>query len=164
MSGENDGKVEGKQPGESHKERVDRELIELLNELRVALPGIQVLFAFLLTVPFSQRFGQVTATQRTTFFFAFSMTAISSILLIAPTVIHRLEFRAGDKEQILQVSNRLTIAGTLFLAAAITSVVFLISDVLYNGALPVVATVVIGGLIVAVWYALPLRRTASGSD
>jgi predicted neutral ceramidase superfamily lipid hydrolase len=157
-------KLEGNQPGESDKERVDRELIELLNELRVALPGIQVLFAFLLTVPFSQRFGQVTPTQRTTFFFAFSMTAISSILLIAPTLIHRLEFRAGDKEQILQVSNRLTIVGTLFLAAAITSVVFLISDVLYNGALPVIATVVIGALIAAVWYALPLLRQASGAD
>ena len=171
MSGENDGengekngKVEGQQPGESQKERVDRELIELLNELRVALPGIQVLFAFLLTVPFSQRFAQVTALQRTTFFFAFCMTAISSVLLIAPTIIHRLEFRTGDKEEILQVSNRLAIVGTLFLAAAITAVIFLLSDILYNGALPIVTTVVIGGLLVAVWYALPLRRKASGTD
>jgi uncharacterized protein DUF6328 len=151
-------------PRESHKERVDRELIELLNELRVALPGIQVLFAFLLTVPFTQRFPQVTTTQRTTFYFSFCTTAISSILLIAPTVIHRLEFRAGDKEQILKVSNRLTIAGTLFLAAAITSVVYLISDVLYDGALPLIATIVIAGLVLAIWYALPLMRQASGAD
>jgi amino acid transporter len=151
------------QPGESDKERIDRELIELLNELRVALPGIQVLFAFLLTVPFSQRFAQVTTTQRTTFFFAFCMTAISSILLIAPTVIHRLEFRTGDKEQILMVSNRLAIAGTIFLAAAVTAVVYLISDVLYDGALPLIVPIVVGVLILGVWYALPLRRQSSNS-
>jgi hypothetical protein len=157
-------RTEGRQPGESAKERVDRELIELLNELRVALPGIQVLFAFLLTVPFTQRFPQVTTTQRTTFFFAFINTAISSILLIAPTVIHRLEFRAGDKEQVLKISNVLTIAGTFFLAAAIISVVFLISDVLYNGWLPLVTTIVIGLLVLGVWYALPLQRRVSGAD
>jgi hypothetical protein len=157
-------RTEGRQPGESAKERVDRELIELLNELRVALPGIQVLFAFLLTVPFTQRFPQVTTTQRTTFFFAFINTAISSILLIAPTVIHRLEFRAGDKEQVLKISNVLTIAGTFFLAAAIISVVFLISDVLYDGWLPLVTTIVIGLLVLGVWYALPLQRRVSGAD
>jgi Family of unknown function (DUF6328) len=153
-----------KRTGESAKERVDRELIELLNELRVALPGIQVLFAFLLTVPFTQRFPQVTTTQRTTFFFAFINTAISSILLIAPTVIHRLEFRAGDKEQVLKISNQLTIAGTFFLAAAIISVVFLISDVLYDGALPVITTIVIGLLVLGVWYAVPLQRRLSGAE
>jgi hypothetical protein len=157
-------RTEGRQPGESAKERVDRELIELLNELRVALPGIQVLFAFLLTVPFTQRFPQVTTTQRTTFFFAFINTAISSILLIAPTVIHRLEFRVGDKEQVLKISNVLTIAGTFFLAAAIISVVFLISDVLYDGWLPLVTTIVIGLLVLGVWYALPLQRRVSGAD
>ena len=160
----NEKRTEGRQPGESAKERVDRELIELLNELRVALPGIQVLFAFLLTVPFTQRFPQVTTTQRTTFFFAFINTAISSILLIAPTVIHRLEFRAGDKEQVLKISNALTIAGTFFLAAAIISVVFLISDVLYDGWLPLVTTIVIGLLVLGVWYALPLQRRVSGAD
>lgn len=161
---ENENKDEGRDDSrESHKERVDRELIELLNELRVALPGIQVLFAFLLTVPFTQRFPQVTTTQRTTFYLVFCMTAISSILLIAPTVIHRLEFRAGDKEQILKVSNRLVIVGTLFLAGAITLVVFLITDVLYEGALPVISTIVIGCLVLAIWYALPLMRQASGT-
>jgi hypothetical protein len=149
---------------ESRKERIDRELIELLNELRVALPGIQVLFAFLLTVPFTQRFAQVTTTQRTTFYIAFCMTAISSVLLIAPTVIHRIEFRSGDKEKILQVSNRLTIVGTFFLAAAIVAVVFLITDVLYDGSLPFISLAAITVLVMAVWYALPLRRQASGAD
>jgi Family of unknown function (DUF6328) len=151
-------------PRESDKERVDRELIELLNELRVALPGIQVLFAFLLTVPFSQRFVQVTTTQRTTFFFAFFTTSVSSILLIAPTVIHRLLFREGDKEQILTVSNRLTIVGTLFLGIAITTVVFLLTDVLYDGPLVPITTIVIGLLVVAIWYALPLQRRGSAAE
>jgi hypothetical protein len=151
-------------PRESDKERVDRELIELLTELRVALPGIQVLFAFLLTVPFSQRFVQVTTTQRTTFFFAFVTTSVSSILLIAPTLIHRLLFREGDKEQILTISNRLTIVGTFFLAAAITTVVFLLTDVLYDGPLVPITTIVIGLLVAAVWYALPLQRRASGAE
>jgi hypothetical protein len=150
-------------PRESHKERVDRELIELLNELRVALPGIQVLFAFLLTVPFSQRFVQVTTTQRTSFFFAFFTTSVSSILLIAPTVIHRLLFREGDKEQILTVSNRLTIVGTFFLGFAITTVVFLLTDVLYDGPLVPITTIVIGLLVVAVWYAIPLQRRGSAA-
>lgn len=158
------GEDREKEGRESHKERVDRELIELLNELRVALPGIQVLFAFLLTVPFTQRFPQVTTTQRTTFYFAFCTTAISSILLIAPTVIHRLKFRAGDKEQILQVANRLTIAGTFFLAAAIISVVYLISDVLYDGAVPLATTIAIGVLVLAVWYALPLQHQLSSAN
>jgi predicted neutral ceramidase superfamily lipid hydrolase len=160
---EDKNNTQERNPRESHKERVDRELIELLNELRVALPGIQVLFAFLLTVPFSQRFVQVTTTQRTSFFLAFFTTSVSSILLIAPTVIHRLLFREGDKEQILTVSNRLTIVGSLFLGIAITTVVFLLTDVLYDGALVPITTIVIGLLVVAVWYALPLQRRRSAA-
>jgi predicted neutral ceramidase superfamily lipid hydrolase len=153
----------GKEPNESDKERVDRELIELLNELRVALPGIQVLFAFLLTVPFSQRFGQMNTGQRSAFFVAFLCTAISSILLIAPTLLHRLNFRTGDKEEILFISNRLMIIGTLFLAGAMNAAVYLIADVMYGGPQSVVVGVVIGVFLLSIWYALPLsRRRANG--
>lgn len=143
---------------EGPKERLDRELMELLNELRVALPGIQVLFAFLLTMPFTQRFNEVTAPQRTIYFVAFLSTAIASVLLIAPSIIHRLLFREADKEHILKMSNRLSIAGMLFLAVAITSVVFVISDFLYGFPLSGMATAVIGALAVGIWYVLPLRR------
>ena len=108
---------------ESRDERLDRELIELLNELRVALPGVQVLFAFLLAVPFSQRFEQLTAVQEDVFFAAFLCTAVATALLIAPSVYHRLRWRKRDKDQILRTSNRLAIAGTAFLAAAIVAVV-----------------------------------------
>ena len=145
-----------KRSDEDEKKRRDRELIELLNELRVALPGIQVLFAFLLTMPFTQRFKTITTTQKTTFFAAFISTALSSALLIAPTVLHRLRFRSKDKEDVLVTSNRLTIIGTFLLAVAISLVVYLITDVLYGGAAPVLFTGGIVVLFVIVWYLLPL--------
>jgi hypothetical protein len=146
--------------GESHKERIDRELIELLNELRVVLPGIQVLFAFLLTMPFSQRFGQITTTQKTTYFISFLCTTVSSVLLIAPSVIHRLRFREHDKEQVLKLSNKLTIFGTLFLALAIAAVVFVITDVLYGTPVSIVVAALVAVLMLAVWYVTPLVRRA----
>jgi hypothetical protein len=151
---------EGGQPGEDRKERRDRELIELLNELRVAIPGIQVLFAFLLTMPFTQRFTTITSSQRAIFFLAFICTAVSSALLIAPTVLHRLRFRSRDKENVLMTSSRLTIIGTFFLAVAITAVVYLITDVLYGGPESLLFTLVIAGLFVVVWYLLPLTWKA----
>ncbi len=146
--------------GESKKERIDRELIELLNELRVVLPGIQVLFAFLLTMPFSQRFGQITPTQKTTYFISFLCTAVSSVLLIAPSVIHRLRFREHDKEQVLKLSNKLAIFGTVFLAIAISMVVFVITDVLYGAPASIIIAVVVATLMIAVWYITPLVRRA----
>src|SRR5256885_16323521 len=101
---------------------LDRELIELLNELRVVLPGVQVLFAFLLAVPFANGWARVTDLQRDVFFVAFIATAVASILLIAPSSYHRLRWREGDKEHMLETSNRLAIAGTVFLALGMTAV------------------------------------------
>jgi hypothetical protein len=95
---------------EDKKERVNRELIELLNELRVALPGVQVLFAFLLTVPFAQRFGAVSDLQRAVYFVALISTAVASVLFITPTAYHRLRWREPDKEGMLFTANRLAIA------------------------------------------------------
>src|SRR6476659_4162761 len=96
---------------ESHKERVSRELIELLNELRVALPGVQVLFAFLLAVPFSQGFTDATGFQKDLFFATLGMTTISAVLLIAPSAYHRINFRSEDKERLLLISNQWAILG-----------------------------------------------------
>jgi Flp pilus assembly protein TadB len=157
--------TQAKRAEESEQSRHDRELIELLNELRVALPGIQVLFAFLLTMPFSQRFIDVTRPQRTVYYVAFLSTAVSSILLIAPSIIHRILFRESDKEHILQLSNRFTITGMFFLALAITSVVFVISDFLYGPPISLIATIVVGALALGIWYAMPLarRRQTGGS-
>ncbi|MDP9066731.1 MAG: DUF6328 family protein [Actinomycetota bacterium] len=140
----------------------DRELIELLNELRVALPGVQVLFAFLLVVPFSQGFAEVTSTQKAVYFAAFICTSLATAFLIAPTSYHRLRWRAKDKERMLITSNRMTIAGTAFLALAIACVVFFITDFLYGNLTPWV-TAAVAGTLAWLWYGLPLTRAASDS-
>jgi hypothetical protein len=139
-------------------EDLDRELIELLNELRVALPGVQVLFAFLLAVPFANGWTRVTELQRDVFFMAFLATATASILLIAPSAYHRLRWREGDKEQMLRTSNRLAIAGTLFLALGMTAAVFLIADILFKAWWAALTTALIAGCFAWFWYGLPLSR------
>ena len=97
---------------EDHKERVDRELIELLNEIRVVLPGAQVLFAFLLSLPFTQRFESLTAADRDAYFAAFLCTAIGTSMLMAPSMNHRLRFREHDKERMLLWFNKLILGGS----------------------------------------------------
>jgi hypothetical protein len=143
---------------ETEKERADRNLQELLGELRVALPGVQVLFAFLLVVPFNQGWDRVTSFQRTLYLVTLLLTATSTICLIAPTVHHRLEFRQQQKEQIVRTGNRIVIVGLTLLAFAMTGAVLLVTDVIYSAATTIViaagAVVAFGG----VWYLLPLRR------
>ena len=149
-----------KKDNDTEESRHDRELIELLNELRVALPGVQVLFAFLLTVPFSQRFATVTETQKNVYFAAFLFASIATALLIAPSAHHRIQFREQDKEHLLQTSNVLTIGGLACLAAAVVCVVFLITDVLFDASTAIVVTAVAGALYAALWYIMPLLRRA----
>ena len=141
-------------------EDLDRELIELLNELRVALPGVQVLFAFLLAVPFANGWDRVTHFQRDVFFVAFLCTAAATVLLIAPSTYHRLVWREHDKEHMLVTANRLTIAGSVFLAAAMASVVLLISDLLFSLGWAVLATVLVAIGFAWFWYGLALLRRA----
>jgi Family of unknown function (DUF6328) len=144
--------------GPRDKADLDRELIELLNELRVALPGVQVLFAFLLAVPFANGWTRVTELQRDVFFVAFIATAAASILLIAPSSYHRLRWREGDKEQMLRTSNVLAIWGTAFLALGMTAVVFLIADILFHLWWAALTTALIAGAFAWFWYGLPLLR------
>jgi hypothetical protein len=143
---------------EDEKERVDRELIELLNELRVVLPGVQVLFAFLLTVPFSNGYSRMTDLQRNMYFVTFIATALATILLIAPSTYHRLLFRRGDKERMLYTSNRLTITGTVFLAVAMATAVFVITDVLFGAPVAALTAAVAAVTLAGFWYVLPLWR------
>ncbi|HXF00428.1 MAG TPA: DUF6328 family protein [Solirubrobacterales bacterium] len=152
------------EPGEDQSQRVNRELIELLNELRVALPGVQVLFAFLLTVPFSQGFAQTTAFQRDLLFGVLSATAISAALLIAPSAWHRIRFRRRDKEVILLTSNRMAIAGLGFLAIAMVGAVMLIANFVFSDTLTVVSGVIAVLIFGGLWYALPLARAVGQSD
>ena len=141
---------------ESAEQRHNRELIELLNELRVALPGVQVLFAFLLAVPFANGFPKLNSTQRDVFFAAFLATALSTVLLIAPSSYHRLRWRQNDKERMLVVSNALTIAGLFFLAVAITCAVYVITDFLFHRTWAALFTALLGAAFLILWYGLPL--------
>jgi cation transport ATPase len=141
---------------ESPKERHDRELIELLNELRVALPGVQVLFAFLLAVPFSRGWPNVTVFQKDVFFVAFLGATVSSVLLIAPSSIHRLGWRVADKERIVRVSTALTIAGLTVLAISISAVGLRVTDYIFDRGTAIVTTACVGGLFLAAWYALAI--------
>ena len=142
----------------------DRELIELLNELRVALPGVQVLFAFLLIVPFSNGWDTVTEVQRYVYFVAFLCAAISSAFLIAPSTYHRLRWREGDKEHMLVTANRLAICGSVFLAAGMTATVFLIADVLFGNVAAAIVAALIGGTFTWLWFGLALLRDARDRD
>jgi hypothetical protein len=147
---------------ESEQERVDRNLQEMLGELRVALPGVQVLFAFLLVVPFNQRFGEVTSFQKGIYFATLILTTASAMCLIAPSVHHRIEFRRQDKDQIVTTGNRIVIVGLTLLATAMTGAVLFVTDVLYDAG----TTVVVGGGVTlafaVLWYVVPLRRIAGG--
>jgi membrane protein YdbS with pleckstrin-like domain len=142
----------------------DRELIELLNELRVALPGVQVMFAFLLAVPFSQGWTKVTDTQKTSFLVALLTTAIASALLIAPSSFHRIQWRQGDKERLLVISNGFAIAGLAFLAISMCAVVFTITDYVVGGQFAIWTTASVGLLFGLLWYAIPLYRRAQTDD
>jgi hypothetical protein len=143
---------------ESEKARLDRNLLELLNELRVALPGVQVLFAFLLTVPFTQRFTTLTTTQEKVYYATLLCTTASTVLLIAPSAHHRINFRRQDKAYIVFLANRLAIVGLGLLALAMSGVVFLITDVLYGSTATAVATASALIAFALLWYAIPIWR------
>jgi Family of unknown function (DUF6328) len=143
---------------ETELERYDRNLNELMSELRVALPGVQVLFAFLLVAPFNQRFARLSGFEQRLYFGTLLCTLLASILLIAPTIIHRLSFRLGEKEYIVEIANRLTIAGLSVFALAMTSAITLITVYLFGAATAFVTTPLVILAFLLVWFALPLSR------
>jgi Family of unknown function (DUF6328) len=145
---------------ESETERLDRNLTELLGELRVALPGVQVLFAFLLVVPFNQRFAELSAGQERLYLFTLLTAGFASALLIAPTAHHRITFREQEKEYIVRMGNRLTVAGLAFLALSMTAAIGLVVDVVFSTTTAVLSSVLMGVLFAVFWYALPLARLA----
>jgi hypothetical protein len=151
---------------ESEKERIDRELIELLNELRVTLPGVQVLFAFLLVVPFSNGWQKVTELQKDVYFAALVSAALASACLIAPAANHRIQFRQGTKvkEALLFRANKLAIAGTVFLAAGISCSIFLITDVLFEATSAALLAAAFAVLNAVLWYVLPFVTRVRAGD
>jgi Kef-type K+ transport system membrane component KefB len=149
---------------ESKGERLDRELMELLQELRVVLPGVQVLLAFLLTAPFQQRFAQLPGTLRNAFFASIACATVATALLIAPSAHHRLRWREREKERLLRIANREAIWGTVFLAAAIVLALYVITNVLFATWIAVVTAVVAVAVFAFLWYVLPLLRGSSREE
>ena len=143
---------------ETEEERLDRNLGELLQELRVALPGVQVLFAFLLAVPFQQGFQEVTEFQKDVYFATLILASLSATMLISPSAYHRVTFRYQQKRRLVYYSNRFAIVGLALLALAMTGAILLISDVLFSTA----AALVTAGIALCVfgffWFVLPLQR------
>lgn len=143
---------------ETELERYDRNLSELMSELRVALPGVQVLFGFLLVIPFDARFKAASGAQRGLYFAALALTLLASMLLIAPTILHRLKFRMGEKAYVVTVGNRLAIAGLSVLAVALTCAMAFITDFVFGAAAAIATGVVTAMGFLLLWYVLPLGR------
>jgi hypothetical protein len=149
---------------ESKKERLNRELMELLQELRVVIPGVQVLLAFLLTAPFQQRFAQLPGSMRNAFFASIACATLATAFLIAPSAHHRLRWRAGEKERLVRLGNQMAIAGTVFLAAAIVLALYVVTDVLFTTNLAVLTAIASLVVFVGLWYMVPMLGRSSSDD
>ena len=157
------GSKNGGESDEDRTERINRELIELLNELRVALPGVQFLFAFLLVVPFQQRGGQTTDFQKDVYFVTLVAAAVATALLIAPAAQHRVLFRQHDKERLLKRSSYMAYAGLVVLAVAIAAAVLLVVDVLFEDRTRAWWTAgLIEVLLVYLWIVVPFVQRSRG--
>jgi uncharacterized protein DUF6328 len=140
------------------EEKRDRQMLELLNELRVALPGVQILFGFLLTVPFAQGFQRVTPTQRTLFYATLLATAASTICLIAPSATHRLRFHQRDRPFVIESANKYLIAGLVFLGIAMVLAIALITDYLYDHWIVWAVPIALAAALTGIWFVRPLLR------
>ncbi len=149
---------------ENREERTAREQIELLQELRIVIPGVQILFAFLLTVPFSQGFTKLTTVQQYVFFATLLFTAAATALLIAPSAHHRLLFRQGVREQRLRMGNTLTILGLACLVPAMVGVVYVITDLIFSLTTALIVTVVMALSFLLLWFVLPLPYRGNNED
>jgi hypothetical protein len=145
---------------ETEEERADRNLSDLLQELRVALPGVQVLFAFLLTVPFTNRFSDLNAFQEKLYFGVLIAVALATVLLVAPTVGHRILFRRQQKEYIVTISNNLSLVGMFLLAVSMCGAIALISDFLFGGTTAIISTIVMAAAFAGFWFTGPIVRRA----
>jgi hypothetical protein len=150
--------------GESERERLDRNLDQLMTELRVAMPGVQILFGFLLSVPFTQRFGEVTAFQRDVYIVSLVAAGIATAFLIAPTAYHRMTFRRGEKHHLVFTANLWTIAGLMALGVAMDAAVLLVVDFLFDSVVAVIITTGLGAMYLGFWFIFPLMRRLPITD
>ena len=143
---------------ETPDERFDRNWNELLQELRVAQTGVQIMFAFLLTLPFNERFATITAAQRGPYIVTILLTALSSLCLIAPVSHHRMLFRRGKKEELVDASSRLAGIGLVFLWLAVVGAVFLIFEVIVATSWAIAVAVALAVAFISIWYLYPMLK------
>ena len=149
--------------GEQTDDKQDRQMIELLNELRVAMPGVQILLGFLLTVPFAARFEEVTNFQRDVYFATVLLAAITTAFLIAPSAAHRIVFHQGERPWLIEHANRCLIGGLITLGLALVGAILLVTDFLFDGAVVYIVPPAVGVVILSLWFVRPLARRA-GED
>ena len=145
---------------EEEQDRLNRQMIELLNELRVAMPGVQVLFGFLLAVPFQQGFEKVDDFQKIVYFVTLLAAATASAFLIAPSAYHRIVFRQHDKPHIIRLGTRQLLCGMVALAVAMTGAVLLVTDVLFGAPTVVITAIAVAGLFGWLCFGIGLWRRA----
>jgi hypothetical protein len=149
---------------EPDSERLARNVTDLLNELRVAGTGVQVMFAFLLVVPFNAGWKKASVFDQWVYFMALLCIAIAAVLLIAPSVHHRLLFRQRERAYLVRVGTRLAIVAAAFLAVGLTGILVLISNFVF-GTIAAVGVGIAASIVVTfVWFALPLRRRGDTPD
>lgn len=146
---------------EAPQERLDRNQTELMTELRVAGAGVQVLFGFLLIVPFNTRWSDVSSFDRAVYFVALICVAVAAVLLIAPMVHHRLLFGEGEKGYLVRVGNRSAIVAMVFLSVGLTAILVLISNVVFGGVTPVIVGIVAAATLGWLWFGVALAKRES---
>ncbi len=151
-------RTEPDRPGETEAQRDDRNVMELLNELRVVGIGVQVLFGFLLALPFATRFTMLYSAQRGVYLTTVTLAALSTALLVAPVAYHRLLFRRHEKESLVRVTNVLAIAGLVTVGLAVSCAVLLVVSFVAPGAPAIVITAIVVCAFAGLWFALPLSR------
>lgn len=162
-------------PGEGPLQRADRNMIELLQELRVAQTGVQILFAFLLSLSFTERFARLDEMQRWTYIITLLLSVITAGLLVAPAAVHRVTFRRGVKYETVQLGHKLFTVGLATLALTLTGSVLLVLDVATDDEIAIPVAVTVGVVLLGLWFVLPLRlvrqrrvgvgeRPAGGTD
>jgi Family of unknown function (DUF6328) len=143
---------------ETEHQRLDRNFNELLQELRVSQTGVQILFAFLLTLPFTQRFDEVSSFQKDVYFITLLLAGCASILFIGPVSWHRVLFRRSEKREVVFAANWMAIGGLVCLSLALVGVILFVTDFLFSATAAVIAAGCVGLMIVVLWYTLPLIR------
>jgi Family of unknown function (DUF6328) len=145
---------------ETPVERLDRNTTEMVQELRVGAVGVQVLFAFLLVVPFNKGWTQTTEFEHVVYYVTLACIALATVLLIAPSIQHRVLFRQGEKPYLVRIGNRMMIGGMVFQAAGLVGIFVLISDFVFSGAAAAVAGILTALIVLGVWFGVPLWHRA----